>query len=75
LHALLAKDPTLVRAEKADADYGGWAGLHTTGERWSQGYISGRWATLGPELAVTKLTIKTCYSRARNLFDKNRHLH
>lgn len=29
LSALLAKDPTLVRAEKADADYRGWTGLHT----------------------------------------------
>jgi ankyrin repeat protein len=29
LGALLAKEPTLVRAEKVDADYGGWTGLHT----------------------------------------------
>jgi ankyrin repeat protein len=29
---LLAKDPTLVRTEKVDADYGGWTGLHTAAQ-------------------------------------------
>jgi ankyrin repeat protein len=32
LGALLAKDPTLVRAERVDADHGGWTGLHTAAQ-------------------------------------------
>ena len=29
---LLAKDPTLIRTEKVNADYGGWTGLHTAAQ-------------------------------------------
>ena len=29
---LLAQDPSLVRTEKVDADYGGWTGLHTAAQ-------------------------------------------
>lgn len=32
LRGLLTRDPTLVRAEKVDADYGGWTGLHTAAQ-------------------------------------------
>ena len=32
LSDLLAKDPTLIRSEKVDADYGGWTGLHTAAQ-------------------------------------------
>jgi len=32
LSELLAKDPTLIRTEKMDADYGGWTGLHTAAQ-------------------------------------------
>src|SRR5215469_13940659 len=32
LSDLLAKDPTLIRAEKVDADHGGWTGLHTAAQ-------------------------------------------
>jgi ankyrin repeat protein len=32
LRGLLTKDPTLVRAEKVNADYSGWTGLHTAAQ-------------------------------------------